>query len=113
VLTELPRRMTRWAADRGFVCATEGSTLVIRGHQLDCRIQTRAIDLGSLDDESLFVGRHLVTASALLDLVSRKWIRRLAALCRAHAEAALFALTYNGQSDCDPEEPEDDAIRDL
>lgn len=38
----------------------------------------------------------LVTASALLDLVSRDWLAALVAACREGGRAALFALTYDG-----------------
>jgi SAM-dependent methyltransferase len=75
-------------------------------------VETREMNLGVLD-ASLFEGRDLVTASALLDLVSEKWLRALANACRAAGAAALFALTYNGQSRCDPVEPEDAVICDL
>jgi hypothetical protein len=69
-------------------------------------------DLTSLDDH-LFEGRSLVTASALLDLVSEPWLRALASRCRAHRSAALFALTYDGRMAFEPAEPEDALIRDL
>jgi len=55
----------------------------------------------------------LVTASALLDLVSSSWIDALARHCRAVDASALFALTYNGESRCDPFEREDDWVREL
>jgi len=38
----------------------------------------------------------LVTASALLDLVSEDWLRAVADRCRAENCAALFALSYDG-----------------
>lgn len=76
-------------------------------------VETRCLELGELDDPGIFAGRHLVTASALLDLVSERWLRRLATCCRASGAAVLFALTYNGASRCLPEEPEDGTIRDL
>lgn len=38
----------------------------------------------------------LVTASALLDLVSEAWLARLADACAAAGAAALFALSYDG-----------------
>jgi hypothetical protein len=69
-------------------------------------------DLRLLDD-TLFEGRSLVTASALLDLVSESWMRELALRCRAHRSAALFALTYDGRMTFDPGEPEDELVRDL
>lgn len=38
----------------------------------------------------------LVTASALLDLVSKDWLSALVAACRASGSAALLALSYDG-----------------
>jgi hypothetical protein len=74
--------------------------------------ESRTMNLGELDGD-LIAGTHLVTASALLDLVSDSWLRRLGQACRAHRAAALFALTYTGQSRCSPAEPEDDDVREL
>lgn len=39
---------------------------------------------------------HLVTCSALLDLVSAGWLRNLARACRAASCGVLLALTYDG-----------------
>jgi hypothetical protein len=64
-------------------------------------------------DPSLFAGRALVTASALLDLASDAWLKTLAARCVEARAAVLFALTYDGRIDYAPAEPEDDLIRDL
>ena len=61
----------------------------------------------------MFSGRALVTASALLDLVSEEWLRSLAARCRESGAALLFALSYDGRIQCSPDEPEDAAIREL
>jgi hypothetical protein len=61
----------------------------------------------------IFAGRELVTASALLDLVSERWLRGLAGKCRQAGAAVLFSLTYDGDLRCLPEEPEDELIRDL
>lgn len=83
-----------------------------RTMHLDIEIETRQMDLRSLDP-ALFAKRHLVTASALLDLVSESWLRSLAQHCRAVGASALFTITYNGRSSCDPAEPEDDWVRGL
>lgn len=61
----------------------------------------------------LFAGRVLVTASALLDLVSVSWIEHLAAHCRSAGAAVLFALTYDGRSACSPHDEDDEAILEL
>jgi len=78
-----------------------------------CDIATRCTDLSRLDNEDLFRNRQLVTASALLDLVSESWIQRLAQHCRRSHAAALFALTYDGRIECDPVDSGDGMIREL
>jgi hypothetical protein len=82
-------------------------------HTFDAEFRTRHIDLRRLDDPSLFAGRALVTASALLDLVSEAWIGTLADRCREAAATVLFALTYDGRMSADPPESEDELIRAL
>jgi hypothetical protein len=74
------------------------------------RIETREMDLATLDDRSIFEGRALVTASALLDLVSEEWMRALAARCALNGSMALFALSYDGRIVWSPEDPEDASI---
>ena len=106
-------RTTAWAAARGHHVNTHATGLGVRHELLDCEIDTLQRDLHTLDDTAMFLGRHLVTASALLDLVSEQWLQTLAARCLAVGAAALFSLTYNGQSSCSPVEPEDDLVRDL
>jgi hypothetical protein len=80
------------------------------------RVVTRVCDLAAEFESAhgnLCVGRDLVTASALLDLVSERWLHRLVDSCRAAGSMALFALTYNGDMRCEPEAPEDALVRDL
>ena len=77
-------------------------------------LTTRQANLGALDDPSLFASRQLVTASALLDLVSESWLRMLALRCRdAAVAAALFTITYNGESECSPADDDDRMILEL
>lgn len=113
LLDELAHRMHAWATARGYQVAREADVLILRRDGRECRVGTRQMDLGVLEDEEMFRARHLVTASALLDLVSVEWLRALANHCRNHGCAALFALSYNGESHCVPGEREDDEIRKL
>jgi hypothetical protein len=113
LLADMRTRTSSWGTVHGYNVRTDGDVLVIRGQQLDCRVETRCLDLGGLTDPLIFSGRHLVTASALLDLVSEAWLDTLAWQCRERGAAVLFALTYNGRSRCSPAEPEDDTIREL
>jgi len=112
LLEELPTKLKTWADAHGYSMRTEGQVSSLRGGRCECDVETRAMDLNRLD-AGLFEGRNLVTASALLDLVSESWLRLLAARCREASAIALFTLTYDGRSSCDPVEPEDDMVRDL
>ncbi|MFG6666280.1 glycosyltransferase [Halomonas sp. HNIBRBA4712] len=66
-----------------------------------------------LDHEALAAAK-LVSASALLDLVSHEWIEALAERCAAKRQAVLIALTVTGQwcfTDAKGEALEDDEDR--
>ncbi len=80
------------------------------------RAETRQVDLRIISGgggADLFAGRDLVTASALLDLVSDTWLLALAERCRANGAAVLFALSYDGRIQFTPQEPEDERVREL
>jgi hypothetical protein len=82
--------------------------------QIGAHVRTRAVNLSqaaSLD--ALFTSSDLVTASALLDLVSDGWLMELCAACGRHRAAVLFALSYDGRIECSPAEPEDELMRSL
>lgn len=102
-----------WAESRGYDASVDAEALRLRGGRLECRVSTHCQDLSSLDDPTLFADKTLVTASALLDLVSEPWLRALAGRCRESGAAALFALSYDGRIACSPEEPEDELVRAL
>ena len=71
------------------------------------RVDCVKIDLATADLAGLCHGADLVTASALLDLVSTAWFERLAdAVVAAHA-CALFVLDYDGRRECTPWDPLD------
>jgi hypothetical protein len=113
LLGALPDRTTSWAEASGYEARTGEGRCVVRGAQFKCEIETQEKDLGTLDDHQIFAGRHIVTASALLDLVSKSWLLALANHCRIEGALALFALIYNGRFACTPSEPEDEPVRDL
>ena len=77
-------------------------------------VATHQADLNAVvEDADLFRGCGLVTASALLDLVSEHWLAQLVLRCRAVDSAVLFALSYDGRIACTPAEPEDEDVRAL
>ncbi len=78
-----------------------------------CQVQTLAVYLATqLAHLPLPMG-GLLTASALLDLVSAAWLREL--ILRGAAARAIFwfALTYDGRVECYAPEPEDAEVHEL
>ena len=76
-------------------------------------VATLRLDLARALDELPLEKRDLVTASALLDLVSGSWLARLAARCAAAEADVLFALTYDGRIEWSPADAGDERVREL
>jgi SAM-dependent methyltransferase len=114
LLIDASQRVRTWAEARGLGVSRDEGSWHLNGEGLSMTFATRLVDFANLSAASeLFLDRRLVTASALLDLVSRPWLEALASECRVAGATALFALTYDGRIDCLPEEPGDDEIRQL
>ncbi|HEX7792903.1 MAG TPA: class I SAM-dependent methyltransferase [Vicinamibacterales bacterium] len=80
----------------------------------DIAIETRVVDLSHVDElRELVSGRDLVTASALLDLVSEEWLRAVCSMCHRQRSLVLFALSYDGRMTCAPQDQEDELVRRL
>ncbi len=113
LIAQAPVRMSEWAAARAYKAHVEPGGVMLQGGRLNCRVQVRRVDVADLTTATIFHGRQLVTASALLDLVSVPWLRDLAVRCREHASAVLFALNYDGRIQCSPDEAGDELVRTL
>ncbi len=88
--------------------------LAIARERLGDHVETRVTDLADLNVHAPVVaGRDLVTASALLDLVSEAWLRTMLSACAAARALVLFALDYDGRMECAPEESDDGFVREL
>jgi len=103
-----------WAGRRGASASTSAAELTVRAADFVVRVATEPRDLAgdALADLVLPPG-GLVTAAALLDLVSPPWLTTLAARCAAARAAVCFALTYDGRTQCTPDEPEDALVLEL
>jgi len=98
-----------WAEGRGAHVEMRGDVLHVRAAQFACALTCEQRDLRTLS--TLDLPEHgLVTAAALLDLVSADWLESLAARCARAAAHVLFALTYDGRTECTPPDPDDAAV---
>jgi hypothetical protein len=113
LLAELPLRVTRWAGTAGLGVTAGPDGLTLEGPTLRCEIRIRRLHLDTQLAKVPFAGAHLVTASALLDLVSRSWLERLLAQCHPHGAAFLFCMSYDGRIAWRPRERADLATRML
>lgn len=111
LLDVVPAQLTAWSRANGWSLSADGAGLLIRGETFACHVDVETADLAC--DAAALAGPGLVTASALLDLVSEPWLRRLAESCRDRGATVLFALTYDGRIRCSPEEPEDRLVQEL
>ena len=78
-----------------------------------CEVRTRHVDLATGLRALEFAPGVIVTASALLDLVSERWLTQLVEQCCANRCAALFALSYDGRITLTPSDHDDEWIRGL
>ena len=101
-----------WAEERGADVRRAGSALTIRGGDFTFEVACEPVDLAQLADVDL-PAAGLVTAAALLDLVSRPWLEELARRCRDARAAVCFALCYDGRTTLTPAEPEDAEVLEL
>ena len=112
LLAALPARVAAWAQAHGLASRHTGDAGVVEGPGLHitwrCRHADLAGDLAALP----FEGMHLVTASALLDLMSAPLLAALVARCRAVGAAVHWALSVDDRLHWSPGSAgdEDDAL---
>ena len=75
-------------------------------------VETRCGDITALTSED-FAGAALVTASALLDLLTAAEVERIATACVGAGCPALLTLSVTGQVELTPSDPLDRTIQDA
>jgi len=113
VLAAAADALRAWSRDHGFETAETTRGLRIDGDTFACDIELSQADLATGLGRCMPGAGGLVTASALLDLVSGDWLRSLATHCADADASVLFALTYDGRIHCEPPAPGDDRVRAL
>jgi len=113
LLAGMSTRLGSWAADHGDRATPRPSGLALRE---TLRVTWHAADLAMEPlPRELLHGEpfHLVTASALADLVSARWLTRLAHCCAGGGSAVLLAINYDGRMHLHPPHPMDARVRDA
>ncbi|HEX6995971.1 MAG TPA: class I SAM-dependent methyltransferase [Gammaproteobacteria bacterium] len=113
VLAAAADALRAWADRNGLASAETARGLDVGGDAFTCEIELCEADIAPKLDRCMPGAGGLVTASALLDLVSADWLRRLAACCADSEASVLFALTYDGRIRFEPPEPGDEHVRAL
>ena len=113
LLDGMDARMRAWADSTGGQIVRNDEGFIVSADRFDCRIRTLPMDLATELDQLAVPEGALVSASALLDLVSRDWLWSLARRAAGARASVSFALSYNGRIEYHPAEPEDSAVREL
>ncbi len=107
LLAALPDAIGAWASARGFTWRAEGAGLHVSGPDWAAEAHPLHIDLALALHTAPFAQARLVTASALLDLVSAPWLDNLLTHVAAARPGVLFALNVDGRVSWDPALPGD------
>jgi SAM-dependent methyltransferase len=91
-----------WALASGLDWDARDQRVTGAESHLSCTMATRRFDLAGELAELPIEGIGLVTASALLDLVSETWLTRLVSQCAKVRVPILMALTYDGRVAFEP-----------
>lgn len=111
LIAAFPRAVADWAARERlqFGGGPDGWRVEGTGFCADLRLSS--LDLAREQAGLALGSAHLVTASALLDLVSGGWLDTLLARCAVDRSIVLFALSYDGRIDWQPADPDDALVR--
>lgn len=102
-----------WAGENGWAFTRSADRLGVTGPGLELTVRLQCFDLTDRLTPIGFASDGLVTASALLDLVSERWLSELAIHC-ANARAAFYAaLSYDGRLSFSPALQHDRVVQDL
>ncbi|TPG24276.1 class I SAM-dependent methyltransferase [Variovorax guangxiensis] len=111
LLAAIPDALSRWAALCGLRMHADGERLNIEGAGLRIRIERVRADLSTGLDGALLEGAQLVTASALLDLVSAEWLDALVARCSGAGAAVGWTLNVDDRLEWHPADRDDAQVQ--
>ena len=118
LLAAVPDALAEWAGSHRYRFALgEGEGAVrsihVTGPDFSATVTRHRIDLARDLAALDFAQTPLVTASALLDLVSASWLQALIRKARGARAAMLFALNVDGRTTWNPTDPGDESVHSL
>jgi SAM-dependent methyltransferase len=113
LLATVPAALAPWAAAHGHRLALHGDTIQLAGDGFDAIIVREHLDLAAGLDALVLPPAALLTASALLDLVSAPWLRALVQRARDARATLLFALSADHRIAWSPPDAGDAAVQAL
>lgn len=119
LLAAVPQALARWAEAHGMQHsvrsrgASGGPDIAVSGPGFAVEVTLQQLDLAPDLHQLPLASTDLVTASALLDLVSASWLKTLVDGARAADAALLFALSVDGRMTWEPADPLDAAVQQL
>lgn len=105
------RELEAWARARGAHVESARDGLALEDAALECRVRLVESDVATGFDALHWPEGALVSASALLDLVSAEWIAQLVDACAAGRSPAWLTLCVDGRIELEPPEPLDERVR--
>lgn len=100
-----------WAPGVGARLTRSRAGLVLEADGFTCEVTNAVLDLDADLDRLPVPAGGLVTASALLDLVSAAWLARLVERVAVAGAVCAFALNYDGRIELSPPHPDDALVR--
>lgn len=113
LLAALPAALALWSRQQGWRFAPDGPGWRIEGAAFSATVSHEQLDLARDADALTFAQGFLITASALLDLVSSAWLQPLVQRARAAGAAMCWALSVDGHTQWQPADADDDAVQAL
>jgi hypothetical protein len=111
LLAQVDGKIRQWAVAQGMRITNKGSALVLHEPQGCYRLESLCLNLASELDRLDFEEVKLVTASALIDLVSSHWLDNLSLRCWEQKAAVFITLSYDGTVVWEPGEQADETLR--
>jgi len=114
LLAALPVALSEWAARQGHhLGQTADGLLHVQGEHFSAEVRPVQLDLARDLRRLDLTHTDLLTASALLDLVSLPWLQALVDHARDARVPLLFALSVDGLDAWDPVDPDDERVHAL